>query len=165
MATSDARVVESWLVRATWRQVLRQSGVTRSVSIVFSLSETTPTSHGKASATGKSGPDCGVAKKRKQNPAKKMSEKVLTTSGHCAKIKGVILDTRQIVKEDKMPKRRLWQPGEVVTESRRIIKRGRSYYLSLPPEFVARNNLQHGDKVGVIADHFLKAIPISEMRE
>ena len=64
-----------------------------------------------------------------------------------------------------MPKRKQRKAGEVITESRRVIKRGRSWYLSIPPEFVTANNLKEGDRVGVISDHFLKAIPIGEMRE
>lgn len=49
--------------------------------------------------------------------------------------------------------------GEPITENRRVIKIGNSFYLNLPPEFVNRNNIEPGDKVPVTCNHLLKVIP------
>ena len=51
---------------------------------------------------------------------------------------------------------------EPITENRRVIRIGRSFYLNLPPEFVAWNDIKPGDKVPVTCDHLLKVIPHSE---
>ena len=54
------------------------------------------------------------------------------------------------------------QKGEPITENRRVIRIGRSYYLNLPPEFVEANNIEPGTKVPVTCDHLLKVIPNAE---
>lgn len=54
--------------------------------------------------------------------------------------------------------------NEPITQNRRIRKIGSSYYLNLPPEFVAQNNIQPGDRVPVVANHILKVIPMSEVK-
>jgi len=51
---------------------------------------------------------------------------------------------------------------EPVTENRRIIQIGHSFYLNLPLEFVARNNIKPGQKVPITCDHLLKVIPHAE---
>lgn len=51
---------------------------------------------------------------------------------------------------------------EPITENRRVIKIGASFYLNLPPEFVTLNNIKPGDKVPVTCDHLLKVIPHAE---
>jgi hypothetical protein len=51
---------------------------------------------------------------------------------------------------------------EPITENRRVIKIGNSFYLNLPPEFVSRNNIQPGDKVPITGNHLLKVIPNAE---
>ena len=52
--------------------------------------------------------------------------------------------------------------GEPITENRRVIKIGHSFYLNLPPEFVTQNNIKPGDKVPITCDHLLKVIPHAE---
>lgn len=52
--------------------------------------------------------------------------------------------------------------SEPITENRRVIQIGSSFYLNLPPEFVTRNNIKPGDKVPVTCDHLLKVIPHAE---
>jgi len=59
-----------------------------------------------------------------------------------------------------MGKRRMG--SEPITENRRVIKIGSSFYLNLPPEFVTRNNIKPGDKVPITCDHLLKVIPHAE---
>ena len=59
-----------------------------------------------------------------------------------------------------MGKRRMG--SEPITENRRVIKIGNSFYLNLPPEFVTRNNIKPGDKVPITCDHLLKVIPHAE---
>ena len=58
--------------------------------------------------------------------------------------------------------RRIIKKGEPITENRRVIKIGNSFYLNLPPEFVTLNNIKPGDKVPVTCDHLLKVIPHAE---
>jgi len=53
-------------------------------------------------------------------------------------------------------------PAEPITENRRVLKIGKSFYLNLPPEFVALHHIQPGEKVPITADHLLKVIPHSE---
>ena len=48
---------------------------------------------------------------------------------------------------------------EPITENRRVIKIGNSFYLNLPPEFVILNNIKPGDKVPITCNHMLKVIP------
>lgn len=52
--------------------------------------------------------------------------------------------------------------GEPITENRRVIKVGGSYYLNLPPEFVEENGIKPGDKIPITCDHLLKVIPHTE---
>ena len=52
--------------------------------------------------------------------------------------------------------------GEPITENRRVIQIGHSFYLNLPPDFVTRNNIKPGQKVPVTCDHLLKVIPHAE---
>lgn len=52
--------------------------------------------------------------------------------------------------------------GEPITENRRVLRIGRSYYLNLPPEFVTRNNIKPGQKVPITCDHLLKVVPHAE---
>ena len=59
-------------------------------------------------------------------------------------------------------RRRRRSRGEPITENRRVIKIGSSYYLNLPPEFVERNRIKAGTKVPVTCDHLLKVIPHAE---
>ncbi|MFC1968544.1 hypothetical protein ACFLVX_04060 [Chloroflexota bacterium] len=51
---------------------------------------------------------------------------------------------------------------EPITENRRVIRIGSSFYLNLPPEFVERNGIKAGTKVPVTCDHLLKVIPHAE---
>jgi hypothetical protein len=46
--------------------------------------------------------------------------------------------------------------GEPITENRRVVKIGSSFYLNLPPEFVAAHNIKPGDKVAVTSDHLVR---------
>jgi hypothetical protein len=52
--------------------------------------------------------------------------------------------------------------SEPITENRRVIQIGSSFYLNLPPEFVTSNNIRPGDKIAVTCDHLLKVIPHAE---
>jgi hypothetical protein len=52
--------------------------------------------------------------------------------------------------------------GEPITENRRVIKLGQSFYLNLPPEFVRSHSIKPGQKVPITCDHILKVIPHSE---
>jgi len=52
--------------------------------------------------------------------------------------------------------------SEPITENRRVIQIGSSFYLNLPPEFVVANNIKPGDKVPITCDHLLKVIPHAE---
>lgn len=52
--------------------------------------------------------------------------------------------------------------GEPITENRRVVKIGASFYLNLPPEFVRANDIRPGQKVPVTANHLLKVIPHPE---
>jgi hypothetical protein len=60
--------------------------------------------------------------------------------------------------------RKKQKPNEPITENRRVIKLGSSYYLNLPPEFVRDNRIKPGTKVPVTCDHILKVIPHSEVK-
>jgi antitoxin component of MazEF toxin-antitoxin module len=51
----------------------------------------------------------------------------------------------------------------LVLATRRIIKNGASFYVSIPPEFMKRHSLKKGDSVPVIADSILKIIPMKEI--
>jgi len=57
-----------------------------------------------------------------------------------------------------MKKRHINLSG-IITENRRLLKIGNSWYLNVPPEFVERNNLKNGDMVPVICNRNLKALP------
>lgn len=59
-------------------------------------------------------------------------------------------------------KRRRHFKGETITENRRVIKIGSSYYLNVPPEFVEQNGIKAGTKVPINCDHLLKVIPNAE---
>lgn len=59
-------------------------------------------------------------------------------------------------------RKRRYSKGEPITENRRVIKIGGSYYLNLPPEFVEENSIQPGTKVAVTCNHLLKVIPHTE---
>lgn len=59
-------------------------------------------------------------------------------------------------------RRRRRSRSEPITENRRVIKIGSSYYLNLPPEFVEQNKIKAGTKVPVTCDHLLKVIPHAE---
>lgn len=52
--------------------------------------------------------------------------------------------------------------NEPVTENRRIIQIGHSFYLNLPLEFITRNNIKPGQKVPITCNHLLKVIPHAE---
>lgn len=58
--------------------------------------------------------------------------------------------------------RRKIKKGEPITENRRVVRIGHSFYLNLPPEFVIANNIEPGDKVPITCDHLLKVIPNTE---
>ena len=51
----------------------------------------------------------------------------------------------------------------LITGTRRIVKCGASFYVSIPPEFMKRHRLQKGDSVPIIADSILKIIPMQEI--
>lgn len=53
--------------------------------------------------------------------------------------------------------------SEPITENRRVLKIGRSYYLNLPPEFVKTNHIRAGQMVPITADHILKVVPHAEL--
>ncbi len=52
--------------------------------------------------------------------------------------------------------------GEPITQNRRVLKIGGSYYISLPTEFVILHNIKRGEKVPTTANHLFKVIPQSE---
>ena len=52
---------------------------------------------------------------------------------------------------------------EPIAVIRRIIKSGRSFYISIPPEFIEKHGLQKGDAVPVVCDTVLKVIPCKEI--
>jgi len=54
------------------------------------------------------------------------------------------------------------EQDEPITENRRVIKVGSSFYLNLPPEFVRMHGIKPGQKVPVTASHLIKVIPNSE---
>ena len=64
-----------------------------------------------------------------------------------------------------MGKRKKYKPGDVVAETRRVIKIGKSHYISLPPEFVEAHNIKGGDKLPIAANHIMKIIPMPEEAE
>ena len=47
---------------------------------------------------------------------------------------------------------------EPITENRRVIGIGHSFYLNLPPQFVIANNIKPGEKVPITCNHILKVI-------
>ena len=49
-----------------------------------------------------------------------------------------------------------------VVKTRRIIKHGKSYYISIPHEFMKRHNLKKGQPVPVLANHIMKVVPMQE---
>ena len=51
----------------------------------------------------------------------------------------------------------------ILTGTRKIIKCGQSYYVSIPPEFMQRHRLKKGDSVPIIADSILKLVPMQEI--
>jgi len=55
--------------------------------------------------------------------------------------------------------RRMIKEGEPITENRRVIRIGSSFYLNLPPEFIILNRIKPGDKVPITCDHMLRVIP------
>jgi hypothetical protein len=54
------------------------------------------------------------------------------------------------------------ESGEPITENRRVIRIGRSFYLNLPQEFVFANKIKPGQKVPITCNHLLKVIPHPE---
>ena len=64
-----------------------------------------------------------------------------------------------------MGKRTKFKPGDVIAEVRRVIKIGKSHYISIPPEFVKAHNIKGGDKLPIAADHIMKIIPMPEEKE
>jgi len=51
----------------------------------------------------------------------------------------------------------------LVLATRRIIKSGASFYVSIPPEFMEKHRLKKGDAVPIIADSILKLVPMKEI--
>ena len=49
-----------------------------------------------------------------------------------------------------------------VVKLRRVLKSGKSFYISIPPEFIRRHNIKKGDKLPVLAGQILKVVPMSE---
>lgn len=49
--------------------------------------------------------------------------------------------------------------GDPLTENRRVIRVGCSFYLNLPREFIAPNNTKPGQEMSITCDHLLKVIP------
>lgn len=64
-----------------------------------------------------------------------------------------------------MGRRKKFKPGDVIAEVRRVIKIGRSHYISIPPEFLKAHNIKQGDKIPIAADHIMKIIPMPEEPE
>ena len=64
-----------------------------------------------------------------------------------------------------MGKRKKFKPGDVIAEVRRVIKIGRSHYISIPPEFLEAHNIKQGDKIPIAANHIMKIIPMAEEPE
>ena len=54
-------------------------------------------------------------------------------------------------------------PGVPITENRRVLMIGQSYYLNLPREFVEANRIRLGQLVPITADHILKVVPHPEV--
>jgi antitoxin component of MazEF toxin-antitoxin module len=52
---------------------------------------------------------------------------------------------------------------EPIAVTRRVIKSGRSFYISIPPEFIEKHRLQKGDAVPIVCDTVLKVIPCKEI--
>lgn len=61
-----------------------------------------------------------------------------------------------------MRKKKQHQSDEPITENRRVLKIGNSYYLNLPAEFVKAHGIKPGTKVPITANHLLKVVPESE---
>ena len=61
-----------------------------------------------------------------------------------------------------MGKRKKFAPGDVIGETRRVLKIGNSHYISLPPEFVEAHRIREGDKLAIAANHIMKIIPMPE---
>ena len=55
------------------------------------------------------------------------------------------------------------KPGDPIAVTRRIIQHGRSYYLAIPPEFMAKHQLKKGDVVPMVANSILKIVPVNEI--
>ena len=45
--------------------------------------------------------------------------------------------------------------GDIISQTRRVVKQGNSYYVSLPPEFVRSHQIKPGDLLPVIANHIV----------
>lgn len=61
-----------------------------------------------------------------------------------------------------MGKRKKFGPGDIIGETRRVLRIGRSHYISLPPEFVEAHHIREGDKLVIAANHIMKIIPMPE---
>ena len=48
-------------------------------------------------------------------------------------------------------------------KKRKVTRTGTSLTITLPPEFVKAYDIQQGDEVGVLADHWLQVIPYKQV--
>lgn len=51
---------------------------------------------------------------------------------------------------------------ELVVVTRKVIKCGPSFYISIPPAFIRKHGIRKGERLPVLADHILKVIPMKE---
>lgn len=50
-----------------------------------------------------------------------------------------------------------------ITQTRRVIKLGNSYAITLPPEWVKQSKIKAGDDIPIVADAILKIVPMPEI--
>jgi hypothetical protein len=49
-----------------------------------------------------------------------------------------------------------------VVKLRKVLKSGKSFYISIPPEFIRLHGIKKGDRLPVLAGHIMKVVPMSE---
>ncbi|MGQ9571047.1 MAG: AbrB/MazE/SpoVT family DNA-binding domain-containing protein [Thermodesulfovibrionales bacterium] len=50
-----------------------------------------------------------------------------------------------------------------IVVTRKVIKSGRSFYISIPPAWLKKHNIGKGDALPIVADTLLKIVPVSEI--
>lgn len=54
---------------------------------------------------------------------------------------------------------------KAITQNRRVLKIGKSYYLNLPPEFVKKQGIEAEGFMAVICDQLLIALPLKMVKQ